>query len=675
MLFRSRRALPDALVKLDIAENETTSALLGVVTDGTDAGYVCREAAEVLMQTDLQESNRAVPVLEKQLQQPELRSEAIDILLILGTAEAKEPLEGLVDLLMSDMQSEDPSARWLAARQLEEIPPAAESAAGKSRLTKAEKTAEKVKTDVDTLYATFENRRDKVFQAYRGKGLDIAPDKYRSAPRDASIETMEFAIAAFWNNEQLDAANDALLKYAEYYIDNRDARFDRGYIHWWADVHCRIVEFFGRDGTKAAGRLDPQVENKILEMMWLYVKENSYIGEAKWWDDDDWELTQSYSFFQPLSASWSPWRMIQSENHHIQKFITLWNFSKLLKDAPAYKEKEYEDGHTAAEHHEAWTEYAEDFLCERAKKGPFCEIASGYNVHSLKGMYNLFDFAEDPRLRKLAGNFLHLYYALWAQEQINGVRGGGQSRVRPFKKGGLHLRPPMWFYLGIGEISRFHRLELASVATSDYRMHPVIMDIALDIEGRGVYEVLNRAPGLAPSEYNPRKSGHLLRSDYGGRIRYAAVTPDFIMGMPMLEARPEKDWAGVAVLRHRMGIIFRGGINDRIMPVNRGADRNQQWGVQRKGTMLVQALPRPYANRGSPNMQVWFGGDGLRNGVERAGWLFVEAQGAYAALRPARGGYEADTDSISDSPFVQSEWNSGVVAITKGERELVLEFD
>ena len=53
-----------------------------------------------------------------------------------------------------------------------------------------------------------------------------------------------------------------------------------------------------------------------------------------------------------------------------------------------------------------------------------------YNCHTLKGIYNLYDFSADQKLRKKAGNFLTLYYARWAQEQIDGVRGGGIFSVK-----------------------------------------------------------------------------------------------------------------------------------------------------------------------------------------------------------------------------------------------------
>ena len=50
-------------------------------------------------------------------------------------------------------------------------------------------------------------------------------------------------------------------------------------------------------------------------------------------------------------------------------------------------------------------------------------------VRLFQGIYNFRDFADDPTLRIRAGLLLDLYWATWGQEQINGVRGGGKTRV------------------------------------------------------------------------------------------------------------------------------------------------------------------------------------------------------------------------------------------------------
>jgi hypothetical protein len=95
-------------------------------------------------------------------------------------------------------------------------------------------------------------------------------------------------------------------------------------------------------------------------------------------------------------------------------------------------------------------QYIKHWIVERAKKGLFVEMANeDYNVETLKGVYNCYDFG-DAAMQKLAGNLLDLYWATWAEEQIAGVRGGAKARVYPLNSGiGFG---PFWklayYYLG-----------------------------------------------------------------------------------------------------------------------------------------------------------------------------------------------------------------------------------
>ena len=81
-------------------------------------------------------------------------------------------------------------------------------------------------------------------------------------------------------------------------------------------------------------------------------------------------------------------------------------------------------------------------------------MCGGYNSTLLKGVYNFYDFGE-PDVKKAAGLLLDLYFAYWAQEQIDGYQGGGKSRVY-FKNGLRSTRyygtdALAWYYFGIGE--------------------------------------------------------------------------------------------------------------------------------------------------------------------------------------------------------------------------------
>ena len=500
----------------------------------------------------------------------------------------------------------------------------------------------------------FEARRDAAFDALRDKPLVIAEKQPPLSPgrgtysRHFAYSITDFAMKAFWLNEQIDTANEALQTYSKYYISDRHGRNDRDSFYWAVDVVSRIVEFYGRNGTIAKGRLTEQTEDLILEMMWQYAKECSkvdsldkvYAVYAKW----DWSTSGGEPI--PVSAEVDrskTWDVIESENHHAMKVSTVWHFSRLLSLSPKYDQLKYDDGFTAGEHLAAWTRYSKEYLRQRAKKGLCLEMADGtYNAHTLKGIYNYYDFSDDRELRALAGNLLTLYYASWAQEQIDGVRGGGKSRMNGEK--GLRTITPithnMWYYAGLGSPSTPTQ-EMFTVLTSGYRPPLVVIDLVLDVQGRGNYELHERPLGLADGGFY-RNPHYKLRTDYGGIVRYSYCTPDFIMGMPVVEARPFTDWILISSQSRWLGVIFAGDLDARIYPQCKPDDGsvtfNQQWGVQKKGTMISQRLPKDMS-QGAGDMQVWFSKDGLENRLEKSGWIFTEAKGAFAAVRPARGEY------------------------------------
>ena len=275
--------------------------------------------------------------------------------------------------------------------------------------------------ELTALKEGFEGRREAMFKALAGKTLKIAAKQPPLGANRAlytraySDSITSFAMKAFWLDEQLDAANAAVVENCQYYISDRKARDDRDSFYWSADVLCRLVEFFGREGTIGKGRLSAQTEDIINEMMWLYCNDNSKLADADY-------------------VASKTWYVKESENHHLQFFSTLWEFSKLLSHVPAYKDRQYTAGGTPQQHYQAWTDYAKEFLRERVRKGLFVEMASkNYNVTGIKGIYNLFDFTDDPELRRLSGCVLDLYWATW---------GAGADRLCPGRGGGADLSRP-----------------------------------------------------------------------------------------------------------------------------------------------------------------------------------------------------------------------------------------
>jgi len=479
---------------------------------------------------------------------------------------------------------------------------------------------------------SYDQRRAWAFEQLRSKPLvreavipPIFPDGSNFS-RGYSYSLVDFAFKCFWLNEQIDAANDALLENANYYIGYPTAYKDKDSFYWAADELCRILDFFGSKGSIRAGLVTRETEDRIFLMMWQYSKMQSKVARAEY----------------KISKTWY---VEESENHHIQRFYAAWHFARFLKENSLYKDLRYDDGFTAAEHFAAWNDYIKQWIRERARKGLFIEMANdGYGLETLKGVYNFYDFADDPQLRQLSGNLLDLYWAAWAQEQLSGVRGGAKSRIYPdgSYRGRTAFWKMAWYYLGINEMTKPEG-NLLTLVTSSYRMPLVVMNIALDAKGRGEYEIIQRNPGLAEDGfYTPRPSYHLLEN--GGLIRYSYCTPNFIMGSLACEARRYEDWAMISSQNRWMGITYNGNPDARIFPLCKtGEDNrayNQMWSVQKKGTLIIQKLKNQLHSRGAGEMQVWISKEVLSSPVEMKGWVFVDCGESFTAIKPVNGGYK-----------------------------------
>ena len=254
-----------------------------------------------------------------------------------------------------------------------------------------------------------------------------------------------------------------------------------------------------RTGPRTAGLLEPETEDKILEAVWLYSKRMQ--------KDQGGVNTKAEADTEESDT----WYIYESENHHAQSFCTLWHFAKLAKDRPAFKNRKYDDGRTASEHFQSWNEYINMYFTERAKKGIYIEAMSrDYNHKALKGIFNIYDFATDPELKRKAGLYLDLYFTYWGQEQIDGVAGGGKSRLYSDISPGTSEYGYLFF--GVGEKPRYHSTLLSAMTTS-YRPPLVVVDIVCDREGRGTYEVLQRPLGLAEEgSYRAPGISHAHRS-------------------------------------------------------------------------------------------------------------------------------------------------------------------
>lgn len=541
----------------------------------------------------------------------------------------------------------------------------------------------------EELIAGIDARIDQVFEDTKGNpytlvkvnpSLDVGRPYYA---RGYSWSVVGYAARCLYLNESLPAANARLQQNARYYLRELTAAdeteilpaeaekntstysriVDRDSLHWHAEIVLRLIVMYGSNGSVATGRIDAVTEAKCLEPIWEYVSRVSRLEKAEYLNSKTWHL----------------W---ESENHHVQCFSIAWLFSKIAKDLPAYQGRTYANGATPAQLYAAWNAYFPEYVRERFRKGLFVEMMAGYNDASLRPYYNFYDFG-DPEVKEHARKLLDLFWAYWAQEQFNDIRGGGRSRTtlqNSFRGGHGGLLSNMaylYFMLGVKPVVQGYSI---NALLSSYRPPAVIADIATDISGRGTYEVRQTAQGLglpAQTDWDQSKimNPYRLNTDGGGIVRYTYCDPAFIMGTPMCQVRPKSDWVAISSQGRWQGVIFSGAAEEaRISPCVLPSDEkyafNAFWTVQSKGSMITQMLS---THQGASQMWAWISKSGLTDPVLEEGIFFVEtdeANGAYAAIRPVGTTYTLIQDYAFSSFTTVGHW---IVQLTDKYKPLILE--
>jgi hypothetical protein len=335
-----------------------------------------------------------------------------------------------------------------------------------------------------------------------------------------------------------------------------------------------------------------------------------------------------------------------TENLDLRRKVACWTASQILStnQAPCGACK-YADGSSPRDQSTAWTRYFKAFIGQKIAAGGLIEYFSPvYSKYSLAAFYNLADFSIDPELRRYARNFLDVWWAEWAEEQVGGLHGGSELRAFP----DVVTRSPSgsalgWLYLGLGTYGKELRHPIyMTMKTSAYCPPNLVMRIATDTVKRGSYEVRNTRMGFA-------KAFGLHKFELDGApavLRYSYVSPDFVMGTSMITDWRRERWAPFASQNRWNGLILAGGDGRYVFAtptydVSNTKNLNAVWGVQHFGTQIVQMIPPPFSE-GAAGMAVWVRGD-LAAKADRD-WVFIDSS-AYVAFRPAYGGFREGSGS------------------------------
>lgn len=509
------------------------------------------------------------------------------------------------------------------------------------------------------------------WESRRGEPLVYAPVEppvFEGHPRFSrmfSQKIAHFVIRVFHNRETefYEEANKAIIKNSRFYIENTDVRDDRDSFYWNIGEICRAMLRYDSRGMDEPGLVSPEAESTFLEMAWGYCDTMSKLEDA----DSRPDMT---------------WHIYESENHHVQRNSALWQLLLIL-ERHGLSDKVLSDGGTVREHLQAWTDFFVVWMKERAGKSMFVEIHSKcYGVHTMKNVYPLYDFAPTPEIRTLTGNFITLFWALWAEEQINGVQGGGQSRIYPHRAvtGRGENLSWSWYYMGLGEFHAPEDMEYVMLDCS-YRLPQLVADLAAYPEKRGTYVSESRPLGRAAKDdlypdYRPL-------TDWGHIYRYSYCTPDYILGTLMCPQLERKDWLLISSQNRFQGLVF-GEMDAMILPLPESEELhnlhstvptvgfNAFWSEQCEGTLITQRC-RKYTG----GMRVFFSdaGNVRANIIEKNGWYFTQCGNAYAAVKLCRGGFVWEKDLYTQGQWMKCDDADTPVIIETADAALFESFE
>ncbi|MFA5687607.1 MAG: hypothetical protein WC959_00410 [Kiritimatiellales bacterium] len=456
--------------------------------------------------------------------------------------------------------------------------------------------------------------------------------------RNYGKSILEFAIRAFELNEQLDTANAALQELCQYHRERPQTFFEQHSFHFLSQTLARMYLFYGPNGSRAPGQISDDTLEILHVTMWEWMNGRADIQMA--------EIKESET-----------WRITGSENHHSNDIISFWMFSLILKGLPDYQNKPFQDGSIVTEHYTVWTEYFKEYIRQRACKGMLVEIDSpSYSSLVPGGILNFYDFSDDPILKDRAGKFMDLFWALWAESQLDFVQGGAKIRCTPghARHGSSPIRRASWYLIGDGEPNFIHFTMIPFVTTS-WQIPDIVLQIAYNWKNFAPYEIRERKMGLAVEGYD-RPDNYLLRTDFGGILRYTYCTPDFIMGALLTEARPTRDWVAISSQNRWAGVVFSGHPDARVYSTTYNKKEqsilNGFWAVQSKGTMISQRINQTLSNKTDERIsgeghvddwRVFFSNAGLSTPEKEGQWIFAEANDTYVGVCIVEGDAELST--------------------------------
>lgn len=400
--------------------------------------------------------------------------------------------------------------------------------------------------------------------------------------------------------------------------------------YWSLPLLIRAYYMFTPDSSfqdgQYAGRIPAEVADQIKGFYRSYLRKGAGQGYGNCGEGDRPRCTAESSIGRYDSPPYT--YISHTDNHTTIQASTILLAAQMLKSESAEQAALYEN----------WKAWWIQFLDTLAKRG-FWETASPtYVERHLAPIYNLYDFAEDPLIKKKAGMLLDWYWAEISQELLHGVRGGAKMRVYWIgdgDRGALSARNDCMYgvyYLYFGDSDfennpRMPHTEMYSAvfATSSYRPPDVILELGGNPHVRGSFEIKEKRKGscfiwdrnnLGDQPYNSR--------------RYAYVTPDYVLGSFQTDA--DKQFMPIARPAPHMqdSLIFATSPDARISWGERASMGSGHINVfQHRNVVIASKASHPELP-----LAYDLPPPGTLDRVEKeGGWLFIQEGDAYAAIQ------------------------------------------
>jgi hypothetical protein len=425
---------------------------------------------------------------------------------------------------------------------------------------------------------------------------------------------LSYGLAALWLNENTADANSKL---AAVRIDRVTDKYCTPSVNptstnLWLSYLVRPYFVFNASSSFFPGRMTTAASANLVAQMWAYAASHSTLSQA----GDSWSIDGS-----------------ENQDAQLESFDLL--AAQAFKNRPDYQGKIYQDGSTVRQQYQAWHDNWSNYFDERAKRGLFVESgAPSYHGYTLQAILNIYDFAEDPILRKKAGMFLDLDFADYAQQQLGHIAGGAKSRAYPTDAyDGATDATTYFANLLYGPSPAGRNNHSISLATSGYNPPAVVRSLQTDPLGNGSYEYVTRRPGVGPSGWDQNKDWHV---DTQKSIRNDTyTTPYYVLGTAVL--KPGDTHVGPSNQNRWQGIIFNTTPDARVYPqaAPTSVDKTQDafFSVQKRNVLIT----RKNGYTDQPTL-VYFPAS-LDTVDEQLGWLFVQEGRSYLAVRPVVSGY------------------------------------